>query len=106
MTSRMRAVEVMLREGNCMNRPDILGLTEDELGDKYNLEPEDASNLWWVLHDDDADKSVYRLPEESGQKFLELVQESIHQGIDGFTDQERFVIRRYLADIAYGLSVI
>ena len=49
---------------------------------------------------------AYHLPKEEGELFLELVQESLHQGIEGYSDEHVKIIEVYLNDIAYGIQVL
>ena len=49
---------------------------------------------------------TYRLDAKSqGQDYLEMIQESLHQGIEGYDDEETFIIETFLADIAYSLTL-
>ncbi len=47
---------------------------------------------------------VYDLPSLDGKEFLELVQESLHQGLE-YGEYERKIIEEYLEDIALGIAV-
>ncbi len=48
---------------------------------------------------------AYHLPKEDGELFLELVQESLHQGLE-CSKEDRKVIEVYLDDIALGIAVL
>lgn len=48
---------------------------------------------------------MYNVPKEKAGSVLEMIQESLHQGMDGFSREEQFVINMFLNDIAFAVSL-
>jgi hypothetical protein len=104
--SRLRAVQVMVEMENEGSMFDILlGMSINELQTEYELDYHDASSLWYVIHDREVDYSVYQMKEKFSKVLLETLVESVHQSFEGWSDDDQFVIRAYLADITYGVGV-
>ncbi len=80
----------------------LRGLDYEELGERFGLDDNEAHVFWYIIKEEvDIDYCAYGLKEENGNLFLETVQESIHQSYDGWSDEERLVIRAYLADVTW-----
>lgn len=72
------------------------------LSHKFDLNTRDAELLWAVLQaESDQRRDVYgRDPKQVG----EMIQESLHQGLDGWSIREQLVIKAYLGDIGYAIN--
>ena len=76
------------------------------LQDIYGLEENEAIHLERIISEQTrAGHNTYDLKPNQAEAFLEIVQESIHQGFDGFDDYDRIVIRAFLADLCHGMSI-
>ncbi len=96
-------------------------LVIDELNgwDKVGTWSQENLKSWLGLDEDDADilgliiqgKTkpgcyTYDLKaEEVGQKYLETIQEGLHQGLDGWSERDVLVIEAFLSDIAHCLTI-
>ena len=106
--SRAQIVQVLEDEDNgVFDREEVQQYTTEQLMVRFGIENrEDADLLWLCLQDDLPGRCVYGIEEENAQKFLLMVQESIHQSFEGpWTPEDKVVIRAYLADIAYAMSL-
>ena len=105
--SKSRAVEVMVRmEYEHGLQDELHKMSEVKLESKFNLTRHDAISLWNVIHDGDSDRTVYGLPTEHSEVLREMLVEALHQGLDGYTYQETFVIRAFLSDIGYAVGLV
>ena len=50
--------------------------------------------------------NIDTLKQSYGPLFLEIIQEGLEQGLDGYTITEGTLINKYLADIVLGVSVV
>ena len=49
---------------------------------------------------------TYKLDaKKDGQKYLEMIQEGLHQGLDGWSQRDILVIEAFLSDIAHCLTI-
>ena len=106
MNSRERTVQIMVDMYSVFGYPNLTDRNEEQLMVEFGISKEDAQMLWSVVHEDDPDRDTYRLPKEKSEDFLECIQETLHQGILGHTDAESMVIRSFLSDITYGVSLM
>ncbi len=94
-------------EGNDPNMED--NLREMDSGDikaQYGMTDYDAGLMVAVVSETTDPKwNTYGVKEEDAKLYLEQLQESIHQSFEGFSVEDRVVIRAYLADIAYAASI-
>jgi len=105
--SKLRAVEVMVRmEYENGLQDELHEMSEVKLESKFNLTRHDAVSLWCVIHDSDPDHTIYNLPTEHSEVLREMLIEALHQGLDGYTYEETFVIRAFLSDIGYAVGLV
>lgn len=98
---RLEEVFATLEESEDTNWDDLRQHEPELLSHKFDLNTRDAELLWAVLQaDTDYRRDVYgRNPKQVG----EMIQESLHQGLDGWSVREQMVIRAYLGDIGYAI---
>lgn len=99
---RLEEVFSMLEESEDTNWDDLREHDPELLSNKFDLNTRDAELLWAVLQSMmDGRRDVYgRDPKQVG----EMIQESLHQGLDGWSVREQMVIRAYLGDIGYAIN--
>lgn len=67
----------------------------------YELDEPEAYILWEnVQAHVDATHDVNQVTDEEAPSFLEIIREDLHQGLDGWTESDKMVIRAYLAATA------
>jgi len=104
-TSRSRAVQVMYD----MNTDESFdcdahdAMTKEQLQERYDLEDNDATVLWLVIHESDPDRVLYGLKDRNSHLLSTTVTEAHHQGLDGWTIEDQFVIRAFLSDLGYAV---
>jgi hypothetical protein len=84
---------------------------KDQLQKMYNLTETEADQLYRLVQGEFTDKtSLYRSNWTETQQNMEdavllaeTISESIHQGYDGWSDEEKVVIQLYLNDIGVAL---
>ncbi len=105
MNERERAVQLTVDVETVSGLAELLTpMSVDQLVEDYGLTFGNASMVWDVIHDNDPDRCTYRLKDERAVEFLHMVQESIHQGHDGYTEHERCTIRAFLSDITFAIN--
>jgi len=104
-TSRSRAVQVMFDYESDMDFDYDAhdAMSKEQLQERYDLEDDDASVLWLVLHESDPDRVLYGLKDHNSHLLSMTITESSHQGHDGWTIEDLFVIRAFLSDIGYAV---
>lgn len=85
---------------------DIKDHTYQQLMERFGLEQNEGFNLnRIIIEKTEPDGNVYHFKSEQAVPFLEMVQEAIHQGFDGWDEYDQIVIRAFLADIAYAMTL-
>ncbi len=84
----------------------LRGLGNDGIAVRYGMTNYDAGLMWaLVAETTDPKYNTYGVKDEDAELYLEQLQESMHQSFEGFSVEDRIVIRAYLADIAYATSL-
>ena len=83
---------------------DMQGWSDSDFQLRYGVDEEDAGLLWLVVQSRvDSRRSVYDMnPTRVG----EMIQEALHQGLDGWTIKQGLVIQAFLSDIGYAVSQV
>ena len=89
-------------DGKEPNWDDLREHDNEDLMSKYCL-PRDAASLLGYIIKEETDHrfNAYGLEDKFAPIVLENIQESLHQSLDGWTDEQKIIIRAYLADLAY-----
>ncbi len=78
----------------------------DEISTRYMWTEEQATMFWYYLQEQmNPQFNMYGLNKEWAPYVLENIQESLHQSLDGWTEEQKLVIRAYLADLALATHV-
>ena len=67
-----------------------------------DLTDEDAQLLW--LNIKSVSDPQYKIMKKDSEQVGSMIKEALHQGLDGWTDDQKMVINAFLADIALGVS--
>ncbi len=74
----------------------------DMLQKMYVLNKDDAKVLYLAIQGITDPRRSYH--QGGAHVFLEMVQEAIHQGLDGWSDHDQMVIVAFLSDIGWGIN--
>ena len=76
----------------------------EDLGEMYDVPEWEASLLWLVVQSRcDVRRNVMsKRPSKVGH----MINEALHQGLDGWTVEQGLVIQAFLSDIAYAVSQV
>lgn len=86
------------------NWDDLMEYDEKGLRDRYFIGSDEATLLWLnIQRYVDARRDVRSF---SPSRIGHLINEALHQGLDGWTVEQGMVIQGFLADIAYSAWII
>ncbi len=89
-------------EGGEPNWDDMHEWDREDFSNAYQVGPEGAALLDYIVREEtDSRYNAYGLKDEMAPFVLENIQEGLHQSLDGWTEEQKIVIRAYLADLAY-----
>jgi len=106
-TSRSRAVQVIydMEHDESFDCEAHEAMSKEQLQERYDLEDDDASVLWLGLHWSDPNRGLYGLKDHNSHLLSETVTEAMHQGLDGWSPEDLFVIKAFLSDIGYAVHL-
>ena len=88
------------------NWDDLLEHDVEDLEQKYQLSRDDAGLLQMIILEQTNDLyNAYGLDDWLAPLVLENIQEGLHQSLDGWTEDQKIVIRAYLADLSYSANL-
>jgi hypothetical protein len=74
---------------------------EEDLQRMYGLDEEGAKLLWLNIQaKTDPSYDAYKIEKEEAPHALEFIQESLHQSLEGWGEDEKVVINAFLAEMA------
>lgn len=87
------------------NWDDLNEHSPEDLKNKYDVSENDADILWMVIQSrTDNRRNIYDLDNEVfGQSVLTTIQEALHQGLDGWTEEQGLIIQAFLSDLAWSV---
>ncbi len=88
------------------NWDDLREHEPNDLKNKYDVSEDDADILWCVIQSRmDYRRNIQILDNEVfGQSVLTTIREALHQGLDGWTEEQGLVIQAFLSDIAWSVN--
>ena len=80
--------------------------TTEQLKSYFGLSDEDVGIFQYIVMNRTEPRwNTYSLDAKVvGTEWLEMVQEAIHQGFDGWSEREQLVIEAFLTNISYALT--
>jgi len=98
----------------------LCNIVDANVYDEHDSQSEENRKAWYELREGyDLDEAqivalcrvfgsnrgynIYSLPDSKAVEFLTFIKEGLHSGLDGWDDDDRFVIYSFLNDVGLGL---